>query len=159
DLTAPRWILQTFTEVSFSELAGAFQMAEPELIEAAAKDESLLLALALIATSERRLDLLEIVAANLPSAWERMFAAGLDTLGSRTESERQRWQEILVHPYRKDPPANYLPWDWLHRITDAEAPASVMSIVLQAGLLASAFEHEYGGEQWIELFAAMCPAS
>src|SRR5262249_5675483 len=99
DQAASRWILQTFTDISFGELASAFTIAEKELIEAAAKDEPLLLALALIATNERRLDLFELVVANLPQAWERMVEAGLGTLGTMTESECQRWQEIVVHPH------------------------------------------------------------
>ena len=159
DLTAPSWILQTFSDVSFSELAGALQMSEQELIEAAAKDEPLLLGLALIATSERRLDLLELVVANLSFAWERMFGAGLERLGTMTKSERQRWQEILVHPYRKDVPSNYLLWDWLHKITDAELPPSVISMVLETKLLAKVSEQDQGNAQWVELMAAICPAS
>src|SRR5215471_6439544 len=132
DQTASRWVLQTFTDVSFRELASAFKLTEEELIESAAKDEPLLLALVLIATSDLRLDLLELVVAHLPNAWEKMVESGLDTLGTTGETERQRWQEIIVHPCRKDPPAIYHLWDWLHRITDAEAPASVMSTVLHA---------------------------
>jgi hypothetical protein len=157
DQDASRWILQTFTEVSFGELAGALKISEKELIEAAAKDEPLLLALALIATNERRLDLLELVIVNLPNAWERMFEAGLDTLGTMTESERQRWAEIVVHPYRKNTPTTYLLWDWLHRITDLEAPPPVMSIVLHAKLLMKVSEQ--GSAPWFELIAAICPAS
>ena len=157
DQGASLWILQTFTEVSFAELAGALKISQKELIECAAKDEPFLLALALIATNERRLDLLELVIANLPNAWERMFEAGLDTLGAMPESERQRWMEIVVHPYRKDLPATYPLWDWLHRITDVEAPLSVMSIVLHKELLIKTPEH--GSAPWFELTTAICPAS
>jgi len=159
DQAAARWILQTFADVSFGDLAGAFKVTEKELIAAGAKDEPLLLALALIATNEHRLDLLELVVANLPNAWERMFEAGLDTLGTMTESDRQRWEEIVVHPYRKDVPTAYSLWDWLHRITDAEAPASVMSIALHAKLLTNVPEHERGSGPWVEMIAAICPAS
>jgi hypothetical protein len=159
DQAASRWILQTFTEVSFSELAGAFKIAEGQLIEAAAQDEPLLLALALIATNEGRLDLLELVVANLPNAWERMFEAGLDRLGTMTESECQRWEEILVHPYRKDLPTIYLLWDWLHRITDAEMPPSVISMVLDAKLLTKVAGHEIASGMWFESIAALCPAA
>jgi len=159
DQAASRWILQAFTDVSFGELARAFKVTEKELIESASKDEPLLLALALIATNERRLDLLELVIANLPNAWERMFEAGLDTLGTMTESERQRWEEIVVHPYRKDVPTAYSLWDWLHRITDSEAPSSVMSIALHAKLLTKVPEQERGGAPWVEMMAAICPAS
>lgn len=159
DQAASRWILQTFTDVSFGELAGAFKLEERELIEATAKDEPLLLALAFMATSERRLDLLELVVANLPNAWERMIESGFDTLGTMTESERQRWEEIIVHPYRKDVPTAYFPWDWLHRITDAEAPPGVMSIVLHKKLLMKVPENERGNAYWLEMTAAICPTA
>jgi hypothetical protein len=113
----------------------------------------------LVATNERRLDLLELVVAKLPNAWERIFEAGLDTLGTMTGSERRRWEEIVVHPYRKDVPTTYSLWDWLHRITDAEAPSSVMEIALHAKMLTKVPEHERGSAPWVEIFAATCPAS
>ena len=156
DQAASRWILQSFADVSFVELAGAFQLTEEELIQAAAKEDPLLLALALVATNDRRPDLLELVVAHLTNAWERMFEGGLDTLGAMTELERQRWEELIVHPYRKDLPTIYSLWDWLHRITDANAPASVMSTVLQTKLLTKVPEHER--VVWFELITAMCSA-
>jgi hypothetical protein len=158
DQAASRWILQTFTDVSFGELAAGLQLPEKELLEAASKDEALLLALALIATSECRLDLLEVVVAHLPAAWERMFESGLDTLGAMAESERLRWEEIIVHPYRKDPPTNYFLWDWLHRITEAVAAPAVMSTVLRTKLLMKVPERERAFVPWLELIAALCPA-
>jgi hypothetical protein len=157
DQAASRWILQTFTDVSFAELASTFKITEKGLIEAAAKDDPLLLALALVATNERRLDLLELIVSDLPSAWERMREAGLDTLGTMTESERNRWQEIIVHPYKKDLPATYSLWDWLHRISDTALPGSVMSLVLLGKLLNKIPEHERA--VWFELIAALCPPS
>ena len=159
DQTASRWILQTFTDVSFGELAGALELADQELIEASAKDEPLLLALALMATNERRLDLLEAVVVHLSNAWERMFEAGLDTLNTMTEPERQRWQEIIAHPYRKDLPTIYALWDWLHRITDTDAAPSVMLLILQAKLLMKVPEREKGAAPWLEMIAAMCPTA
>jgi hypothetical protein len=157
DQAASRWILQTFTDVSFRELARAFHLKEEELIESASKDEPLLLALALIATNDLRLDVLELVVAHLPNAWEKMVESGLDTLGTMGESERQRWQEIIVHPYRKDLPTIYHLWDWVHRITDALAPASVMSTVLYVKFLKKLPENECA--VWFELLAAICPAA
>jgi hypothetical protein len=155
DQAASRWILQSFADVSFVELAGTFQLTEEDLIEAAAKDDPLLLALALVATNDRRPDLLELVVAHLTNAWERMFEGGLDTLGTMPELERRRWEELIVHPYRKDLPTIYSLWDWLHRITDADAAVSVMSIVLQTKLLTKVSEHERVA--WFEVITAMCP--
>jgi len=159
DQAAAQWILQTFSEVSFGELAGAFKLEANELIEAAAKDEPLLLALAFMATNDRRLDLLEAVVSTLPSAWERMFEAGLDTLGAMTEAERQRWGEILLQPYGKDLPAAYPLWDWVHRITDVEASPAAMSMILDTNLLTKAPEQELGNAFWFDVVAAICPAS
>ena len=159
DQAASRWILQTFTDVSFAELAAAFKVTEMELIEAAEKDEPLLLALALTATYERRLDLLEQVVANLPNAWERLLESGLDTLGAMTELERQRWEEIIVHPYRKDLPTTWFLWDWLHRLTDAEASSAVMTLLLNAKVLMKVPEQERANPYWLEMIAAICPAA
>src|ERR1043166_4924774 len=86
-----------------------------------------------------------------------MFEGGLDTLAAMTDSERQRWTEILAHPYRKDLPASYALWDWLHRITGREAPRSVMSMILDTKLLTKVAEQ--GTAPWVERIAAMCPAS
>lgn len=158
DQAASRWILQTCTDVSFTELASAFKVTEQELIEAAAKDEPLLLALALISTNDRRLDLLELVVAHLPNAWEKMVESGLATLGTMTESERQPWEEIIVLPYCKNLPTIYFLWDWLHRVTDAAAPASVMSILLKTKLLLKVPERERSSGPWLEVIAAICPA-
>ena len=159
DLTASRWILQAFADVSFRELADAFELTEQELIEAAAKDEPLLLALALIATNERRLDLLELLVTHLPNAWEKMVESGLENLGTMENSERQRWQEILVHPYRKDLPTVYLLWDWMHRVTDTAAAPPVMSIVLKSKLLSKVPEGERGSAPWLEMITAICPGA
>jgi hypothetical protein len=156
--SAPRWILQTFSEVSFSELAGTLRLNEEELIESSAKSESLLLALALIASNDCRLNLLELVVVHLPNAWQKMLESGLDTIGAMSESELQGWQEILVHPYGKELPTNYFSWDWLHRLTDAPAPASVMSVVLKERFLLKLPERERGSAPWLEVIAAICPA-
>jgi hypothetical protein len=49
----------------------------------------------------------------------------------------------------------YSRWDWLHRITDAQEPASVMSLILNAKLLKKVPEHE--SVVWFELMTAICP--
>jgi len=159
DQAAWRWVRETFVDVSISELAAALGVNDEQLIEAAGKDEPLLLSLALTTTNDRRLDLLEVVVKHLPNCWERMFESGLDTLGMMTDSERERWQEIIARPYGKDLPTNYYAWDWLHKIAGVAAPASVMSMVLQTKLLANLPERERGGAPWLEVMAAVCPAT
>jgi len=158
DQAASRWILQTFGEVTLNELARAFHFTENDLIEASAKDDPLLLALALIATNDRRLDLLERVVENVPNTWQRMFESGLDTLGTTTEPERQRWAEIIVQPYRKDLPTALALWDWLHRVMDESAPASVMSMLMKSNFLKRLPDREHSSPPWLELLASICPA-
>lgn len=48
-------------------------------------------------------------------------------------------------------------WDWLHRLMDASAPDSVMSLLLKANLLKKLPERE-GSTVWLELLAAICPS-
>ena len=158
DQAASRWVLETFSEVSSGELAGALHLTEEQLIESSEKDEPLLLALAIIATNEDRLDLLELVVAHLSNAWEKLAESGLNTIVKMTEPERRRWQEILVHPYGKELPANYYLWDWLYRVSDAEVASSVMVLVLQTKLLTRVPERERGAAPWLEVMAAICPA-
>lgn len=157
DQAAWRWIREAFTGISFGELASALELSEEQLIEAAVRNEPLLLALALVATADRRLDLLEAVVQRLPNAWERLFESGLDTLGAMTQQERHRWAEIISHPYHKDLPAIYPLWDWLHRVTDAAAPASLMSAILRTRLLTNVPERERGSPALLEVIAALCP--
>jgi len=159
DQAVSRWIWQSFADVSFRELAGPFQLSEEELIEASAKNEPLLLALALMATSDRRLDLLEGVVAHLRNAWEKMTESGLTTLGIMRESERQHWGEIIVRPYGKDMPAAYYLWDWLYRLTDTAVADSVMSMILKTKLLTNLPEQERGSAPWLEVVAAICPVT
>jgi Family of unknown function (DUF5691) len=157
DQAGSRWIFQTFTDVSLVELAGALQLREEELVDGAAKDEPLLLALALITTNDRRLDLLERVVEHFPNPWERMSESGLATLGMMTQSERQRWGEIIARPYGKGLPTTYHLWDWLHRMTDAAATESVMSTVLKTKVLMKVPEQERGSAPWLEVMASICP--
>lgn len=95
---AKAWIRETFVEVSCAELARGLQLSELELIEGAAKDEGLLLALAHMATIDRQLNLLEQVVKRLPDAWEQMSQCGPMQFEGMTSGERLRWAEILAQP-------------------------------------------------------------
>ena len=73
--------------------------------------------------------------------------------------ERQRWMAVLAKPYGDKLPTNYFLWDWLHRVCDCAAPDSVITAVLQAGLLENIPNLETFGPTWMELVAALCPTS
>jgi hypothetical protein len=154
------WIRNAFSEVSCSELALALDMNEAAMIDAAEKDEKLMLALALMATQDRRLDLLEqIVSSRLKDAWEQMSLCGVQDLGLMPTDERLRWAEILVRPYAGKPPASYAAWSWLHRSLEAPVPEALMETVLRSSRwLANLLDEKKAGPEWMELLAAVCPS-
>jgi hypothetical protein len=160
------WIRSTFREVSFEELARALELTESAMIDAAEKDENLLLALAWTATADRRLDLVEMIAGGpLKDAWEQLSLCGNPNLSMMPGAERLRWAEILVRPYTSKPPASYAAWNWLHRALEGPVPELLMEpIVRSSRWLADLIDNPKAGEakaglEWMELLAAVCPPS
>lgn len=158
---AKGWIRKTFGEVSCDELARALELTESALIEAAAKDENLLLALALMATQDRRLDLLEEIAGGqLKDAWEQLGRCGVQDLGLMPVEERLRWAEILIRPYSAKPPASYSAWSWLHRSLEGPVPELLMEPIIRSSRwITGLLEEQKAGSEWMELLAAVCPIS
>jgi hypothetical protein len=158
---AKGWIRKTFDEVSCDELARALELTETAMIEAAAKDENLLLALALMATQDRRLDLLEEIAGGqLKDAWEQLSLCGVQDLGLMPVEERMRWAEILIRPYSAKPPASYSAWSWLHRSLEGPGPELLMEPLLRSSRwLTTLLEQGKAGPEWMELLAVVCPIS
>jgi hypothetical protein len=157
DHQAKQWIRDTFAEVSCDELARALHLSETEMIEAAAKDSNLLLALALMATTDHRLDLLELVVRHLSEAWEAMAQCGPLQLETISSAERTSWAKILIRPYGGAPPFFFLGWSWMHRALRGPVPAAVMEPVLRSSQWREKLL-ETKGSDWTELLAACCPA-
>jgi hypothetical protein len=155
------WIRNAFGEVSCDELARALELSESAMIEAAEKDENLLLAFALMSTQNRRLDLLQkIVDAYLKDAWEQMSQCGDQNLGLMSLEERARWAEILVRPYGAKLPAAYSAWSWLHRCLEGPAPELLMEPIFRSSRwLSELIEEQKAGPEWMEMLAALCPCS
>lgn len=155
------WIRQAFSEVSCDELAGALGIAEKAMIEAAEKDEKLLLALALMATEDRRLDLLEeITASRLKDAWEQMSQCGSQDLSLMPVEERLRWAEILIRPYAGKLPESTFAWIWLHRSLEGPAPELLFEPLLRSPrALDDLLDEKKDGPERVELLAALCPGS
>lgn len=153
---AKGWIRETFAEVSCEELARGLQISEAELIDGAAKDEGLLLACALMATADRRLDLFEQVVKRLPDALQQMCQCGPMQLEAMEVGERLRWAEILVEPYGAKPPFVLANWSWLHRALRGPVPGALIESVLRSSEWRQNFE-EMKGPEWMELLAACCP--
>jgi hypothetical protein len=152
------WLSEAFAEVSLDELARALDLSETAMIEAAEKDENLLLAFALMATRDRRLDLLEAVVEHLPDAWEQMSQCA--NASPEDPSQKQRWAAILIEPYRGNPEAPFPAWLWLHRALEGPAPPLLFEEIVKSGTwFAKLLENDHPQSGWIDVIAALCPPS
>jgi len=153
------WIRNAFSEVSCEELARALELTESKMVEAAEKDENLLLAIALMATADRRLDLLdEIAGSRIKDAWEQLSLCGVQDLSLMPPAERTRWAQILVRPYAAKPPATYATWSWMHRSLEGPVPELLMESILRSDRwIADLVNEQKAGPEWMELLAAVCP--
>jgi hypothetical protein len=161
EMTARSWIRETFAEVSLDELGRSLAMSELEIIEAAGKDQNLLLGLVVMATQDRRFDLLDkIVGLYFADAWEQMSLSGPLDLSDWTAEERMRWAAILTRPYIAKPPTEYAAWSWLHKTLKAAAPEALMQgVVRSANWLSELPQEKKCGPEWTEVLTACCPRS
>jgi hypothetical protein len=155
--TLKGWVREAFTDVRCDELARGLGLSESDMIEGAAKDANLLLAFALMATTERRLDLLAQVVERLPEAWEQMTQCGPMQLEAMSASERTQWAETLARAYGAQPPFTYLAWTWMHRAVRGPLPQRLLEAVLRSAAWRDRLQ-EAKGPEWMELLAAVCPA-
>lgn len=157
DQTTPQWILQTFSAISFAELAAALKLSEAAIIEAAAADEWLLFGLAAVATLDARLDLLAVIVKAQPATVMQLFQGGFSGITHLTEADRQQFGVITLGSFGKALPQSIGFWDWLHRLTDTEMPATTMSAILGSKFLDEVSEPAAASVAWFECLAAMCP--
>jgi hypothetical protein len=130
-----------------------------EIIEAAGKDQNLLLGLAFMATQDKRFDLLEeVVRKHFKDAWEQMSMSGPIDMSDWTAGERIQWAEILARPYGAKPLVLYAAWSWLHRSVRGPLPEELMERVVRAPTWLSELQQkEKCGPEWMEMLAACCP--
>ncbi len=155
--TTAGWLREAFAEVTFAELAAAFSLEETELIVAAEKDPNLLLACALMATTDARPELLKPITDHLPNAFELLYQTGVHTLDPMPYEARLIWATELLRPYSRRLPTSYLVYGWLHRMLQGPAPNTLFDIILSGSWLADLTDLEKQGPQWTELLAALCP--
>ncbi|HEX8712280.1 MAG TPA: DUF5691 domain-containing protein [Terracidiphilus sp.] len=157
---ANRWIYEQFADLNLDELARALEMDCDELINASEEDENLLFALATMASTERRFDLLQRIASGpLPDAWGRMSETGWEEAMAFSGLERERWVTALVHPRKWIPDAPLAPWSWLHKRMEGPLPAPIMREILHAKEWTNRLSAEKPplAEQ-IQVFCALSPA-
>jgi hypothetical protein len=154
------WMSEAFADVSCDELARAFDLTETAMIEAAEKDENLILAFALMATRDRRLDLLEAVVERLPDAWEQLSQCPNSAPVEMAEEDKQRWAAALIRPYKNDPLISYPAWLWLHRALEGPASEMLFGEIVRSGKwLTKLQEDAKPHAAWIDVIAALCPSS
>lgn len=158
EASVPDWIRETFADVTLEELSRALSLTPLEIIEASAKDSNLSLALAMIATTDIRLDLLELIVAHVPTAWESMSFSGWKDLGIMARDERLRFADILIRPYGNKLPWNYPAWSWLHTVLDGHAPVSLLEAAFKSTWFDEPPSVAKHTPYWMEVTAALCPS-
>ena len=155
---ANRWIHEHFADVTIESVARACEMSSSELVEAAAKDSSLMFALALMASREMRFDLLDAITDELPDAWGQMSALSLDDDLQMDATDLAAWTNALIKPSKWLPEIPFPAWSWLHRQIDGPLPADVMSEILDSRAWTEQLESDKkGGTELVQVICALCP--
>lgn len=152
--TAPTWIRELFSDVSWQEFARGLQIAEADVIEAGAKSPDLLLGLAWMATLDGRFDLLEKVCQRSPETWERMSASGRLDLTHLSREKRTQWAQSLTQAQSAKPPHDYVAWSWLHTTIRGPLPTKLMEGMLRSDWSAGLEDKQKAKPDWPELLAA-----
>lgn len=157
---AARWIEEQFADVTLAELARACELDDSEgLVEAAKKDDNLLFALALMATREKRFELLETIADEIPDAWGKMGDSNWEDISLDDSVERALWARAIIKPTKWLPAQPFPAWSWLHRQIEGPLPASIMRGVLASKAWTAQLEEEKRpGAELVQVFCALCPA-
>jgi hypothetical protein len=153
-----RWIQEQFADVTLGSLALACEMSERQLIEAAEKDNNLLFAVALMASREKRFDLLDAVTDELPDAWGRMSELTADDDLEKEAGELPAWVTALIKPKHWLPEVPFPAWSWLHRQIEGPLPAGIMREVLASKAWNEQLDSDKkGGTEFVQVICALCP--
>jgi hypothetical protein len=153
-----RWIQEQFADLTIETLAQAFQLPGKEFIEAAAMDDNLLFALALITFRDNRIDLLDRITDELPDAWGRMSGLGFNDDLQLDSEDTLEWATALIKPKKWLPDVPFPAWSWLHRQIEGPLPAPLMREILSAKTWTEHLEPEKkGGAEFIQAICALCP--
>jgi hypothetical protein len=159
DHEAARWIQEQFADVTLAELACACELNDSQgLVDGARKDDNLLFALAMMATRERRFELLETIADEIPDAWGKMSDSNWEDSSLDDSAERARWAQAILRPKEWLPSQPFPAWSWLHRQMEGPLPTNVMREVLASKVWTAQLEEENKpGTELVQVFCALCP--
>jgi hypothetical protein len=155
---ANRWIQEQFADVTLGSLALACEMSERQVVEAAEKDNNLLFALALMASREKRFDVLDAVTDELPDVWGRMSELTADDDLEKDAGELPAWVRALIKPKQWLPEVPFPAWGWLHRQIEGPLPAGIMRDVLASKTWNEQLDSDKkGGTEFVQVICALCP--
>lgn len=153
------WVAEAFGNVGLDELARALSTRVDALPAAAEKDDNLLLALAIMATRDKRFDVLKEVVDLLPDAWEQFLRAGFSDLDDYTIEDRARWAEVVVRPLTWVQDATLWSLLKLPAMLDGQAPDALMKDLLKARPWLSQIKSAALADDLINVMACLCPPS
>ncbi len=157
---AAAWVHEKFSDIGLEELAEALKLPVMDVVAAAEKDRNLLLALVLMATGDKRFDVLErLTSQYVPDVLEELLRAQFAGPGFMTADERARWAALIVQPagWVKEMPVYALMRlpQWL----DGPLPEAVMAEVLAArAWQAMLREPSRLQADVVDILAVLCPA-
>jgi len=158
ELEVNRWIQEQFVDVTFDRLALAFEMSAHQVVEAAEKDNNLLFALAMMASREKRFDLLDAITDELPDTWGRMSELAADDDLEKDDRELAAWVSALVKPKKWLPEVPFPAWSWLHRQIEGTLPVGIMREVLSSKAWTEQLDSDKkGGTEFVQVICALCP--
>lgn len=101
DYTKLVWLNETFSPIGLETLAAALSLTVEGLVAGAEKDSDLLVALLLMATQDKRLDIVHtITERHLSDGWRVFTAAEGDLLADYTADMRRAWVADVFRPNR-----------------------------------------------------------
>ncbi|MGO4569643.1 DUF5691 domain-containing protein [Rhizobium sp. 2YAF20] len=161
DLTKMRWLDDTFGSVGLDLLAASLSLSVDAMVAAAEKQGDLLTAFLFMATRDRRLDIVKVIAdRHLRNSWEAFSAFDAEMLTDYSPEMRQLWVEHIFQPDRW--PAETSPWtirlmaQWL----EGQATENAFSAVLQSKPWRSLHKDSARYDANIlDDIAVMCPSS
>ena len=158
ELEVNRWIQEQFVDVTFDSLALACEMSAHQVVEAAEKDNNLLFALAMMASREKRFDLLDAITDELPDTWGRMSELAADDDLEKDDRELAAWVSALVKPKKWLPEVPFPAWSWLHRQIEGTLPVGIMREVLSSKAWTEQLDSDKkGGTEFVQVICALCP--
>jgi hypothetical protein len=152
------WINETFSPVGIEKLAAALSLSVDDMIAGVDKDGNLLLAFLIMATRDRRLDLVETITNRLSNAWEAIAQANMSDLDVNDADWRRRWADLVIRPrqWTADAPIWTLPK--LVDLLDAPASSTLFADILESKpWKALCNEPGKASSDLIESVAALCP--